>query len=179
MNVTVTADAGSFLGELIIGDKTYPCALGRSGIVPADQKTEGDGATPAGTWPVRELFYREGRVLLPSKLAFTPQIITNTMVWTDEPEHPQFAYNQLSERSVEEAVEHPERLMRKDSLYDIILPLGYNDDPAVAGKGSAIFWHVSQNFINPTAGCIAMNKSDLLQVLPLLTPESTVTIQLR
>ena len=41
---------------------TFACVIGRSGMVLAEQKAEGDGATPIGDWPVRCLYYRPDRI---------------------------------------------------------------------------------------------------------------------
>jgi L,D-peptidoglycan transpeptidase YkuD (ErfK/YbiS/YcfS/YnhG family) len=43
--------------------------------------------------------------------------------------------------------------------------VGYNDDPPVPGKGSAIFMHVARPDYSPTAGCVAVSKPDLLEIL--------------
>src|SRR5260370_30215854 len=40
------------------------CALGRGGI--RADKREGDGATPAGSWPMRRLLYRPDRLPAPA-----------------------------------------------------------------------------------------------------------------
>ena len=48
-----------------------------------------------------------------------------------------------------------EELWRADAIYDVIVVMGYNDDPPLAGKGSAIFLHLSRSDYSPTAGCIA------------------------
>ena len=58
-----------------------------------------------------------------------------------------------------------ERLWRDDRLYDIIGVLGWNDDPVVRGRGSAIFLHLTGPGGGPTAGCIALEREALLQVL--------------
>ena len=66
-----------------------------------------------------------------------------------------------------------ERLWREDALYDLIVPLGYNDDPIIPGKGSAIFLHVATADYASTEGCVALRKEDLLSVLKvasILTP---------
>ena len=44
--------------------RRYRCALGRGGI--ATKKREGDGITPAGTWPLRRLLYRPDRLAAPA-----------------------------------------------------------------------------------------------------------------
>jgi L,D-peptidoglycan transpeptidase YkuD (ErfK/YbiS/YcfS/YnhG family) len=44
----------------------------------------------------------------------------------------------------------------------------YNMSPAVPGAGSGIFLHVSTT--GPTAGCVSLSESDLLQVLRWLDP---------
>jgi L,D-peptidoglycan transpeptidase YkuD (ErfK/YbiS/YcfS/YnhG family) len=56
-------------------------------------------------------------------------------------------------------------MWREDDVYDIVVPMGYNDKPVVAGLGSAIFMHVARPDYSPTAGCIALKQEDLLEVL--------------
>ena len=51
-----------------------------------------------------------------------------------------------------------------DSFYDLFAVVGYNDDPPIAGLGSAIFFHTTPNY-NSTAGCVAMSLEDLQWVL--------------
>ena len=50
-------------------------------------------------------------------------------------------------------------------FYDVIVVLGYNDDPVVPGCGSAIFLHLAREDYGATAGCVAMALDDLLTVL--------------
>ena len=37
-----------------------------------------------------------------------------------------------------------EHLWRDDHVYDIVAVIGFNDDPVMPGKGSAIFLHLAQ-----------------------------------
>jgi len=158
-------------GRFVFPDgRVKPCAIGTSGAVPADRKREGDGATPFGTWPVRGLFYRADR----NPIAYSSlpaRAIRPWDGWCDDPEDPR--YNQ--------PIRHPdpashERLWRADGLYDLIVPLGYNDDPAVPGKGSAIFLHCAKPGLKPTAGCVALAKPDLIEALMLMSPRSVLAI---
>jgi len=43
--------------------------------------------------------------------------------------------------------------------------LGWNDSPAVPGRGSAIFLHVARADFAPTEGCVALAPADLRRVL--------------
>ena len=47
----------------------------------------------------------------------------------------------------------------------IVVALGYNDDPVVPEKGSAIFLHVAKPDYGPTEGCVALREGDLLALL--------------
>lgn len=50
-------------GHISLGALRLPCALGRAGI--SHNKREGDGATPAGIFPLRRVFYRPDRMPAP------------------------------------------------------------------------------------------------------------------
>jgi len=58
-------------------------------------------------------------------------------------------------------------LWREDFVYDLLAVLGWNDAPAVPGKGSAIFLHVARPDFRPTEGCVALAQADLQRVLAL------------
>jgi L,D-peptidoglycan transpeptidase YkuD (ErfK/YbiS/YcfS/YnhG family) len=133
------------------------CALGRGGV--RIDKREGDGATPVGNWPMRRLLYRPDRLAAPpTRLAANP--IAAQDGWCDDPDDD--AYNRPVRLPYRAGAEI---LWRDDGLYDLIVPLGYNDDPVVAGAGSAIFLHVAQPDYAPTEGCVALAQADLLRVL--------------
>jgi L,D-peptidoglycan transpeptidase YkuD (ErfK/YbiS/YcfS/YnhG family) len=58
-----------------------------------------------------------------------------------------------------------EYLFKKNNIYDIILILNYNMKPVIKNKGSAIFIHVAKKNYQPTRGCVALKKNDLLKIL--------------
>ena len=157
----VRAAAGTVSGTLRFRHREYACVLGHSGIVEA--KREGDGGTPAGTFPLREVRYRPDRVARPqSGLAV---IATNPDDgWCDESSDP--AYNRLVRMPYKADAEV---MWRDDHVYDILTVIGYNDAPVVPGLGSAIFLHVARlapdGGLLSTVGCIAMKEPDLRAVL--------------
>ncbi|MBB4286683.1 L,D-transpeptidase family protein [Roseospira goensis] len=165
-------------GWLRFGPHRLACALGRAGVAVA--KREGDGATPAGTWPLRRVFYRPDRLDGPpavgrSGLDVGP--ITPVLGWCDDPLHPD--YNRLIVRP------HPashEVLWRDDALYDVVVVLGHNDSPPRPGRGSAIFLHCAlpeagaRHGLRPTAGCVALPVADLLTVLAALPERPALTV---
>ena len=70
-----------------------------------------------------------------------------------------------------------EELWREDGLYDVIVVLGFNDDPVVPGLGSAIFLHVARPDWGPTEGCVALASADLLAVLTHCGPRTVMTVE--
>jgi L,D-peptidoglycan transpeptidase YkuD (ErfK/YbiS/YcfS/YnhG family) len=143
-------------------------AVGRAGVK-AD-KHEGDGATPAGTYPLMSILYRPDRIAAPlSPLPVKP--LAPGDGWVDDPADPN--YN----RPV--SLPYPasaEQMWRKDDLYDALVVIGYNMEPVVPGAGSAIFLHIATSDLAPTAGCIAVEREVLLGLLPLLGPGSRIAI---
>ena len=149
MDIFITPTATPARGTLRLNSVSAPCALGARGIATA--KTEGDSITPAGAWPVRRVWYRPDREPRP----ITPE------------------YNRLV--GLPFAASH-EILWRADGLYDVFLELGYNDDPPVPSKGSAIFLHLEKNDFQPTLGCVAVSRPMMGQILTHITPHSFVHI---
>jgi len=143
-------------------------AVGRSGV--RADKREGDGATPAGTFPLVSVLYRPDRIAPPlSQLPVRP--LAPSDGWVDEPGDPN--YN----RPV--SLPYPasaEQMWRQDGLYDALVVIGYNMAPVFPGAGSAIFLHVAAPDFAPTAGCVAVEKNVLLGLLPLLGPGSKITV---
>ncbi|WP_419816395.1 L,D-transpeptidase family protein [Glacieibacterium sp.] len=150
--------------------KVIPCVIGRGGAVAASDKREGDGATPKGAWPVRGVLLRPDREFRPPSLPW--RWLRPGDGWSDGAQDP--AYNR--------PVTHPhrysaEQLWREDQVYDAIVTLGYNDDPPVAGLGSAIFLHLTQPDRRPTEGCIAIDRNAMRWLLPRLSAGDRLEIR--
>lgn len=146
-------------GRLTAFGKTYRCALGPGGIVPSEEKREGDGAAPAGLYPLRRVLYRPDKLAIP-KTGLPTAPLTPSDLWCDAPDHP--SYNQPVTTPFDAS---HEKLWREDELYNLVVVLGINDDPPEPGKGSAIFFHVARPDFSPTEGCVAVAQDDLLKIL--------------
>ncbi len=149
-------------------DRRFPCALGAAGI--RRDKREGDQATPAGRFALRRVLYRPDRLAPPrTRLAVAP--LTPRDGWCDDVADP--LYNQ--------AIRQPfggrhESLWRTDHVYDVIVVVGYNDNPVQVGRGSAIFVHVVRPSFAPTEGCVALRLADLLTILEGLDPHALLCV---
>lgn len=154
---------------LEVNGKTYRCSIGRNGLIAAQDKREGDGATPKGEYSLRACYYRPDRI--------TPPPVTNLPLialspddgWCDDPAHPD--YNRPVKLPFSAS---REKLWRDDHAYDLMIPLSYNDAPVVPGKGSAIFLHLLHDDGRPTAGCVALSRADLLALLPQLSGQTVI-----
>ena len=167
MNVIVTAHGREALLDFGFGPRR--AAIGRSGI--GSKTREGDGLTPIGTFPFRKVMFRGDRVLAPhTKLKLWP--IIKGDAWCDASNDPR--YNRWVRTPYPASTE---TLYRDDHLYDIAVELGFNDDPVVAGGGSAIFLHIARSDYGPTEGCIALSEGDLVELLGHLAPGDTITVQ--
>lgn len=164
IHLKVSAD-----GWLQCGNRVFRCTLGRGGVT--TDKREGDGATPAGAYPLRQLLYRSDRLAPPTNALPTSPLRPRDG-WCDDPDHS--AYNRPVTLPLDASAES---MWRDDHLYDLVVVLGYNDDPVVSGLGSAIFLHVASPEYSPTEGCIALAKEDLLTVLADITPGSDIRIE--
>lgn len=168
----MSADFVAFAdGRFCYAGRTTRCTLGKGGVVPAADKREGDGASPAGTWRLRRVWYRPDRVA-PPETGLEIVALQPDDGWCDAPGDAH--YNRPVKRPY--PASH-EQLWRDDHVYDLIVELGYNDDPPVAGRGSAIFMHLAREDWSGTEGCVALAYQDLLDVLRLAQPGSEIEIR--
>jgi len=155
-------------GWAVLGDRRWRCALGAGGV--REDKVEGDAATPAGEFPLRRVYFRNDRLVLP-KVALPARPINEHDGWCDDPRAP--TYNRLVH--IPNDWSH-EKMWREDGLYDLVVVVGYNDDPPEGEWGSAIFLHVAREDYAPTKGCVAFAQPDLLELLPLLGRETRLRV---
>ena len=166
VNFTATAD-----GFFDLNPVKVRCALGKGGVKAAAVKREGDGASPAGVWPIRKLLYRPDKGAPPTT-ALPVEAISPNDGWCDAPGDPR--YN----RPV--TLPYPasaERMWRDDDIYDLVVVLGHNDDPPVPQMGSCIFLHLARPGYTPTEGCVAVTRADLAEFLRLAKPGDAVEIR--
>jgi len=158
-------------GWLDLGGRRIRCALGPAGVVPAERKREGDGASPAGVWPIRRVLYRPDQGP-PPHTALPAAPIAPDDGWCDAPDDP--AYNRPVKLPYPASAE---RMWRDDRLYDLVVVLGHNDDPPKPGLGSAIFLHLAKPDYTPTHGCVAVARADLEALLAVARPGDAVEIR--
>ena len=156
-------------GKLIWNEKEYKCALGLNGV--SADKQEGDGATPVGCFPLREVYYRADR-LNTIKTNLPVKILNEEDGWCDEPKDS--AYNKFIKLPY--PANH-ENLWREDNIYNIIAVVGYNDSVVIKGAGSAIFMHIARLDYSPTEGCIALKQDDLLEILNTINKDTLICIK--
>lgn len=162
-DLVVTPTGCRFLG------RRFACTLGRGGVVDADRKREGDGATPRGVHRIVGMLYRPDRIAPPVDWAVP---ILPGDLWSDGVDDPD--YNHMVRAP------HPfshEALRRADPLYDLVLITDWNSPHAKAGRGSAIFLHRWRRPGYPTAGCVAFAPQDLLWIARRIRPETRLIVR--
>jgi L,D-peptidoglycan transpeptidase YkuD (ErfK/YbiS/YcfS/YnhG family) len=162
--------------------RATPALLGSRGLVPADERRQGTGTTPAGTFGIVSAF---GRKADPGTSLDYIQVDRND-AWTYNPAFPA-TYNvfQDAPRSWAGFGRYVERLWGYGLQYNYVAVMDYNlpdgpirtgadgirraANPADTTAGGGIFLHVSNG--TRTAGCIAIDESAMRRVMQWLDPE--------
>ena len=145
------------------------CSVGKSGL--SKSKREGDLATPKGIFGLEKIYYRKDRIKT-IKCKLKKRIIKKNMGWCDD----------IKSKKYNQEISFPfkysaEKLYKKDISYDIFINIKYNHSPIIKGKGSAIFLHLCTKNYKPTKGCVALQKKDILKILPLLNKKTKISIR--
>ena len=154
---------------LIYKDFKVKCSVGKRGI--GFKKKEGDLITPKGIFKIKNIFYRKDR-LKKLKTSLKKSAIQKRMGWCDDPSS-KFYNKQIKIKK--NLKTRYEKLYRKDHQYDFLILIKYNYKNTAKFKGSAIFLHLTKNYL-PTKGCVALCKKDFLILAKLINRKTKIKI---
>ena len=164
---------------LKVGNKVFRCQIGTLGLKNAARKVEGDKSTPSGKWLLRSIYYRPDKINLPKLISnsfLTLNKITKNCGWCDD--YKSSDYNRYIEinKNGKTFSYSFENLWREDDVYDIFIEIGFNDDPVISKRGSAIFIHCSFEDLRDTSGCIAISKENLIFLINSIKKHTKINI---
>jgi L,D-peptidoglycan transpeptidase YkuD (ErfK/YbiS/YcfS/YnhG family) len=154
---------------LNIDEFSFKCCIGKKGST--NNKKEGDFKTPKGIFNLGNLYYRADREKKP-KTKLKCIKITKNMICCNDVKNKKY-YNKILKKKTKLSYE---TLHRKDDRYNFVLPIKYNLKKKIIGKGSCIFFHLTNNY-KGTAGCIALKRDDFIIFLKLLKTDTKILIK--
>jgi len=127
-------------------------------------KKEGDKKSPVGAFLLKRSF---GRYENPgTRLVYTR--FSQGDFWVDDANSPY--YNTYQKGPANGRWNSAEDLYGIGDPYKYFIVIEYNTEEPVAGKGSAIFFHIWRNENSPTAGCTAVSEENILKIMKWLDP---------
>lgn len=130
------------------------CGYGSRGMKLASKRREGDRTTPIGSFPILHAF---GKAANPGT-AMTWRKVTRNSYWSGKMDK---TYNTWVESRTKWKGEH----LIDYYQYAYAMAIGFNRNPTVPGRGSAIFLHCKSNGHWSTAGCVSVQKSVMIDLL--------------
>lgn len=146
----------------------FRCCIGKGGLT--KNKVEGDNKTPKGVFEIENLYFRKDKLDKPKTKLKCVEINKN-MGWCDDVRDKK-NYNKLIK--IPNKIRY-ENLLRNDYRYDLLIPIKYNFKKPISGKGSCIFFHLTENY-QPTAGCIGLKKKDFIIMLKIINKNTKIKI---
>jgi L,D-peptidoglycan transpeptidase YkuD (ErfK/YbiS/YcfS/YnhG family) len=142
----------------------FPARVGRNGLS-ADRR-EGDGTTPAGTFPIGATMY--GNAPNPG-VRFRYRRLRCGDWWNEDPSSPTYnSFRHVTCGTKPPFVVTTPGMWEQPRACPHLAIVEYNMHPVVPGRGSGIFLHAQTG--RPTSGCISLRRGDLVQVLQWLRP---------
>ncbi len=139
---------------------------GRNGV--STDKREGDGCTPGGLYRLGYAFGNKPQP--PTGMAY--RAITADSLWIDDPNSKY--YNQWVEGMDGADWTSCEHLATNIVSYAYAVVVEYNTPPdTIAGKGSAIFFHIGNK---PSSGCVVVTEETLLSILKWLSADENPSV---
>ena len=133
--------------------ETY-CGYGRNGLKAWNERHEGDQTTPVGSFPILHAF---GISPNPGTQMSWRDVTPNSY-WSGE----QATYNTWVESATPISGEH---LSEYTICYKYAMAVGFNVNPTVYKRGSAIFLHCKNPADWGSAGCVSVEEADMIALL--------------
>ncbi|MEO1450123.1 MAG: L,D-transpeptidase family protein [Bacteroidota bacterium] len=131
-------------------------------------KVEGDKKSPAGQFELGPSFGYAPQAMATQKWPYVP-VHNATMCIEDANSQ---SYNQIIDaNATPKDYNSTDRMRRKDDLYEWGVWVYHNFPDPEPSAGSCIFLHVWREGGKGTAGCTAMSKPDMQEVIQWLSPE--------
>jgi L,D-peptidoglycan transpeptidase YkuD (ErfK/YbiS/YcfS/YnhG family) len=147
-----------------------PAKVGKGGIGTASETST---RTPAGSYRLTTAF---GRAADPGTALPYRRVDRNDWWVSDSSSSRYNTYARCAPGTCPFDESDGENLYAAGSVYDNAVVIDYNRTPVVRGAGSAFFLHISNGA--PTAGCVAIAKGSLQQVMRWLKPSAGPVISI-
>ncbi len=148
--------------------------VGRSGVEDTENRIEGNGTSPAGLYGFGMLF---GIKDDPGGLLKEYTKVDNDDYWDGDKNSDTYNMHvRGSEMPPSWNRSASEHLIDYTYSYNYAAMVNFNVDPAVKGKGSAIFLHCTSPGSLASSGCISIPESKMLSALRMIDEDSYILI---
>ena len=138
-------------------------SIGKSGLIEARKKREGDGKTPIGFYPIERAY---GFEEFPNfRINYTK--LKEDDLWIDDPKSK--FYNQQTSLKKSKLKKH--RLSESRNIYQLFLVIEHNTKRPIPYHGSMLFLHPWEATNGPTSGCIGLEFQELKEITEWLDPK--------
>lgn len=138
--------------------KDVTSSINLNNITPV--KHEGDGKSPAGIFTLGPVFsYHK------LKHIHMPFVQVDTNFYCVDDVSSDYYNTLIRQDTAQHNFNSFEYMRRQDSLYEYGVWVKYNSDPVKNGNGSCIFIHIWRNKNSGTAGCTAMSKEHVVELI--------------
>ncbi len=168
------------IGTLSFEDWSAKCSVGKNGLISASQKREGDLCTPIDIFPLRYGFYDAQKIgNEPAGFDFPFVKKPKNYSWVENPNSPYYNQmvfldnNGLGDEDIK-LKNHSHKT--NENLFDLFIPIGWNDSITTKFKGSAIYIHQARENYSGTAGCIVLKREDLKTLASKIPPATVIDI---
>lgn len=159
--------------------KTFPGRLGANGLVwgrglnprtpDMSDKAEGDKRAPAGAFSIGRAFGYDAAWKDKTKLRYTT--VTPRDLLVEDPTSPLYNTYVRLDHDPATPFERKQQMTQTDPAHRLKIVIEHNSNPPVAGKGSAILFHIWRgNGSHSTAGCTAASASSIEALMSWLDP---------
>ena len=164
-------------GDWKVASESIPVLFGKNGLAwgrgiegtdePGLHKKEHDGRAPAGVFKIGTIYTYDPA--LPPGADYPFHTVNDKDAWVDDPGSP----NYNKHVAIPDANNPPpwfnkQKMRSGDFAYRWLVEIRHNADPAVAGDGSAIFFHIHRGATRPTSGCTTMAEPELVKLIQFL-----------